>query len=88
MMLQSDVPYKRKVLSQAKLDRTYQLMAKRKVKGFYNYVMTDNLRQGALTLVQTAGLGKLKPNMLLMGFKCDWLSSNPQSVSDYVNIIQ
>lgn len=33
-------------------------------------------------------MGKLKPNMLLMGFKNDWESCNHSEVQEYFNIIQ
>ncbi|CAG7716827.1 unnamed protein product, partial [Allacma fusca] len=37
--------------------------------------------------MQLSGLGKLKPNMVMMGYKNDWLTSSRQSVKEYVNII-
>lgn len=87
-IIQSDQAFKRKMMSTAKINRTYELMSKRRVKGFYNYISAENLRQGALSLLQTTGLGKLKPNTLLLGFKGDWQTNTPEAVSEYVNIIQ
>lgn len=63
-------------------------MNKRRVKGFYNYVSAASLRDGTLALLQTTGLGKLRPNTVLLGFKSDWAAAPPQLVGDYVNIIQ
>lgn len=63
-------------------------MNKRRVKGFYNYVTADSLRAGSLSLLQTAGMGKLKPNTLMLGFKGDWDTCSAESVADYVHIIQ
>ena len=86
-MIQTDGKRK-KTLSQVRLERTYELMTKRRVKGFYNYITSDSLRAGSLSLLQTTGLGKLRPNLLLLGFKANWQLSSPKQVTDYVNIIQ
>ena len=37
---------------------------------------------------QCAGIGKLRPNVLLMGFKSDWQTASTQAVDDYFAIIQ
>lgn len=37
---------------------------------------------------QSVGLGKLRPNMLLLGFKSDWHKASPEEVCDYFRIIQ
>lgn len=78
----------RKTISSSKIDRAYELMKKRGVKGFYNYVTGTSLRDGSLALLQTAGLGKLKPNTLMLGFKVDWHSSDLEQVTNYVQIVQ
>jgi len=41
-----------------------------------------------LVLLQSVGLGKLRPNLLLMGFKSDWQTASMQDVADYFAIIQ
>lgn len=84
----SDSKHHRKTLSTSKVDRVYELMNKRRVKGFYNYVTSPSLRDGCLSLLQTAGLGKLKPNTIMLGFKSDWERCDMESVSDYVHIVQ
>jgi len=38
--------------------------------------------------LQSVGLGKLRPNVLLMGFKSDWQTASQQAVADYFAIIQ
>ena len=37
---------------------------------------------------QSQGLGKLRPNTLLLGFKNNWQMVDPRSVHNYVGIIQ
>lgn len=37
--------------------------------------------------VKASGLGKLKPNTLVLGFKAHWRESSPESIEDYINTI-
>ncbi|XP_030018778.1 solute carrier family 12 member 10, tandem duplicate 1 isoform X2 [Sphaeramia orbicularis] len=62
-------------------------MNKRKVRSFYSPFSSDNLRVGARYLMQASGLGKLKPNTLVLGFKANWRESSPESINDYINTI-
>ncbi|KAA8582634.1 hypothetical protein FQN60_006305, partial [Etheostoma spectabile] len=50
-------------------------MNKRKVRSFYSPFTADSLRVGARHLLQTSGLGKLKPDTLVLGFN-DTFDSN------------
>uniref|UniRef100_A0AAX7UJS6 Solute carrier family 12 member 10, tandem duplicate 1 n=1 Tax=Astatotilapia calliptera TaxID=8154 RepID=A0AAX7UJS6_ASTCA len=36
---------------------------------------------------KASGLGKLKPNTLVLGFKSNWRESSPESIEDYINTI-
>uniref|UniRef100_A0A3P8RTZ0 Solute carrier family 12 member 10, tandem duplicate 1 n=1 Tax=Amphiprion percula TaxID=161767 RepID=A0A3P8RTZ0_AMPPE len=62
-------------------------MNKRKVRSFYTPFTADSLRVGARNLLQASGLGKLKPNTLVLGFKANWKESSPESIEDYINTI-
>jgi len=44
---------------------------KPKVKGFFESVIADSLQSGTQILVQMSGLGRLKPNVVVMGYKKD-----------------
>ncbi|XP_072291484.1 solute carrier family 12 member 3 [Eucyclogobius newberryi] len=59
----------------------------RKVKSFYRGVVSSNLRSGVNMLMQGAGLGRIKPNVLMLGFKTSWHSVSPQAAHDYVGIL-
>ena len=37
---------------------------------------------------QASGIGKLKPNILLMGFKENWQTSERNEIVDYVEVMQ
>nr|CAD2178707.1 unnamed protein product [Meloidogyne enterolobii] len=65
----------------------------RHLKGtFAVTVANPNLRAGAQTLLQIAGLGKLRTNIILMGFKQNWAQNrSPEGINemiDYFGLIQ
>ncbi|VDN42409.1 unnamed protein product [Gongylonema pulchrum] len=66
-------------------------LKKRHIKSFYVSVANPSLRHGAQTLLQVAGLGKLKPNILIIGFKRNWAargSDGLDEINDYFGVIQ
>uniref|UniRef100_A0A8C3VB35 Solute carrier family 12 member 1 n=1 Tax=Catharus ustulatus TaxID=91951 RepID=A0A8C3VB35_CATUS len=50
-------------------------LTKNKRKAFYAAVAADSFRDGVKSLLQASGLGRMKPNTLVMGFKKDWRSA-------------
>lgn len=59
-----------------------------KIKAFYSVVDGATLQDGAVSLLQTSGLGKLKPNILMMGYKRNWASCPQDDLDMYFNILQ
>uniref|UniRef100_A0A915AEU1 Amino acid permease/ SLC12A domain-containing protein n=1 Tax=Parascaris univalens TaxID=6257 RepID=A0A915AEU1_PARUN len=62
-----------------------------KIKAFYLPFANENVRSGAQHLLQIAGLGKLRPNILMLGFKSNWNRRGVdglQATLDYVGIIK
>uniref|UniRef100_A0A8D0CR43 Solute carrier family 12 member 10, tandem duplicate 1 n=1 Tax=Sander lucioperca TaxID=283035 RepID=A0A8D0CR43_SANLU len=78
---------KSKTRLQDDTDRLVKWMNKRKVRSFYSPFTADSLRVGARHLLQASGLGKLKPNTLVLGFKSNWRASSPESIEDYITTI-
>ncbi|KAG5261151.1 hypothetical protein AALO_G00300620 [Alosa alosa] len=74
-------------LTQRSTDNIVKWLNLRKVRSFYTVLNGDSLREGTKTLMQSTGLGKLKPNLLVMGFKTNWRGCSPYSMEDYVNTI-
>ncbi|XP_045427077.1 solute carrier family 12 member 2 isoform X5 [Pipistrellus kuhlii] len=70
-------------IDQAKYQRW---LIKNKMKAFYAPVHADDLREGAQYLMQAAGLGRMKPNTLVLGFKKDWLQADMRDVDMYINV--
>uniref|UniRef100_A0AAQ4P4V3 Solute carrier family 12 member 3 n=1 Tax=Gasterosteus aculeatus aculeatus TaxID=481459 RepID=A0AAQ4P4V3_GASAC len=71
----------------ASSERHVTWLNKRKVRSFYRGVVAAELRTGANMLLQGAGLGRIKPNVLLMGFKTNFSSDTPQAAHDYISIL-
>ncbi|XP_022086932.1 solute carrier family 12 member 2-like isoform X2 [Acanthaster planci] len=58
-----------------------------KIKAFPAMVASPTLRAGAQALMQIGGLGKIRPNTIIMGFLGRWKTEKSQYVNDYVGII-
>ncbi|KAM9374874.1 solute carrier family 12 member 1 isoform 2-T2 [Phaethornis superciliosus] len=62
-------------------------LTKNKRKAFYAAVAADSFRDGVKSLLQASGLGRMKPNTLVIGFKKDWRNAPATQVENYVGII-
>ncbi|XP_037030333.1 bumetanide-sensitive sodium-(potassium)-chloride cotransporter isoform X2 [Bradysia coprophila] len=60
---------------------------KHKVKGFYSLVDGEDFESGARALMQATGVGKLKPNLLMMGYKLDWKTCPRSELTQYFNTV-
>ncbi|KAM6943039.1 solute carrier family 12 member 1 [Xenentodon cancila] len=58
-----------------------------KRKAFYTAVASGSIREGTESLLQVSGLGRMKPNILMMGFKRDWETAGRDAVQNYVGIL-
>ena len=60
-------------------------MKKQKVAGFYNLLQNSSFEDGATASLSLSGLGRLAPNMLLLGFRAEWDKSFSRTMQ-YINI--
>lgn len=67
--------------------RYQRWLLKNESKAFYTPVFAEDLRQGTQYLLQAAGLGRLKPNTLVLGFKNDWRDGDMMNVETYISMI-
>ncbi|XP_068166257.1 solute carrier family 12 member 2-like [Antennarius striatus] len=67
--------------------RCQRWLNKKRIKAFYTSVIADNLRHGTQFLLQAVGLGRLKPNTLVIGFKTNWADGDMRDVEIYINTI-
>ncbi|CAJ0952102.1 unnamed protein product [Ranitomeya imitator] len=67
--------------------RYQRWLIKNKTKAFYSPVHAEDLRDGAQYLMQAAGLGRMRPNTLVVGFKNNWIQSDMKDVETYINLL-
>ncbi|XP_034630792.1 solute carrier family 12 member 2 [Trachemys scripta elegans] len=68
------------------LARYQRWLIKNKMKAFYAPVHAEDLRDGGQYLMQAAGLGRMRPNTLVVGFKKDWKQADMRDVETYINL--
>jgi len=56
------------------------------VKAFFSVVPNKSYEDGAISIMNASGLGKLVPNMVLMGFKNNWME-DLDSINEYLNVV-
>ncbi len=56
------------------------------VKAFFHVSRIDGLETGLKTSLDLCGLGKMSPNVVLMGYKTKW-QEDPVGTADYVNTL-
>ncbi|XP_052742527.1 bumetanide-sensitive sodium-(potassium)-chloride cotransporter isoform X1 [Bicyclus anynana] len=59
----------------------------RKVRAFCAGVNGFSFENGARALMQAAGVGRLAPNVLLMGYKADWTTCPSADLESYFNVL-
>merc|ERR1719384_198017 len=57
-------------------------------KGFYEAVLAENFRYGVQNLHQLVGMGSLRPNTLIIGFKRKWQRDGDEVVLEYVQVLR
>ena len=72
------------------IQAAYEYFRNHRIKGFFSLLDNMGLQQGTSALLQVAGLGKMKPNILLLGYKNDcksarntFLTNISQQYSEY-----
>nr|XP_017034240.1 solute carrier family 12 member 1 isoform X1 [Drosophila kikkawai]XP_017034241.1 solute carrier family 12 member 1 isoform X1 [Drosophila kikkawai] len=68
-------------------ERAANWFRKHRVKGFYALVDGEDFESGTRALMQASGIGKLKPNIILMGYKTDWQTCEHKELEQYFNVM-
>jgi len=68
-------------------ERAGNWFRKHRVKGFYALVDGEDFESGTRALMQATGIGKLKPNIILMGYKTDWQTCDHKELDQYFNVM-
>ncbi|XP_077971589.1 solute carrier family 12 member 1-like [Styela clava] len=62
-------------------------LKQQRIKSFYNSLVAPSVKAGAASLMQGVGMGKLRANTILMGFKKDWREDAKEKLVEYIDII-
>ncbi|XP_055357606.1 LOW QUALITY PROTEIN: solute carrier family 12 member 3-like [Paramacrobiotus metropolitanus] len=65
----------------------YIWLRRQKIRAFYDYVAAERTVEGMKALIQTSGLGKLKPNIIMMGYQQSWSGWTEESINSYIGVI-
>lgn len=63
-----------------------QWLKDQNIKAFFTAVPNKSLDKGAFSIITAGGLGKLVPNMVLLGYKNNWVN-DLENLDSYFNII-
>ncbi|XP_064474706.1 solute carrier family 12 member 2-like [Ornithodoros turicata] len=63
--------------------RAYRCFERRKVKSFFTLVEDESFSHGVSSLIQIVGVGKLRPNVVLMGYKASWQTCPHEELQEY-----
>ncbi|XP_058420387.1 solute carrier family 12 member 7 isoform X2 [Diceros bicornis minor] len=79
----------KRVEAQQAEENIRSLMGAEKTKGFCQLVVSSNLRDGMSHLIQSAGLGGMKHNTVLMAWPASWKQEdNPFSWKNFVDTVR
>lgn len=59
-----------------------------KTKAFYSLLDNLSFSDGVSALLQASGIGKLRPNILLLGYQTQWRTGAGLSIEEYFAAIQ
>ncbi|XP_055351992.1 solute carrier family 12 member 2-like isoform X2 [Paramacrobiotus metropolitanus] len=84
-VLIDESPQQRRTVQQ----ETYKWLRRTHVKSFYDSIVAASFADGAKALIQTSGLGKMKPNILFMGYYRQWATKYAEGLTEeYVSVIR
>ncbi|XP_017791307.1 PREDICTED: bumetanide-sensitive sodium-(potassium)-chloride cotransporter isoform X2 [Habropoda laboriosa] len=74
-------------LRSVRLRNGYTWLNQQRIKSFYHVVEDLSFERGASALMQATGVGKLAPNVVLMGYKTHWSTCNHKDLQEYFNVL-
>ncbi|XP_042262818.1 solute carrier family 12 member 1 [Thunnus maccoyii] len=69
------------------MEKNQLWLRKTKRKAFYAAVACESFREGTESLLQASGLGRMKPNTLMIGFKRNWRTAGTEALLSYVGVL-
>uniref|UniRef100_A0A8D9ENE6 Bumetanide-sensitive sodium-(Potassium)-chloride cotransporter n=1 Tax=Cacopsylla melanoneura TaxID=428564 RepID=A0A8D9ENE6_9HEMI len=89
MLICADV-VKEKLSYKRRMNRTansIKWLQKNKDKAFYVVVDDGNFSDSVSVIMKSTGLGKLRPNVMMLGYKNDWMTCPVSDLDDYYNVV-
>ncbi|XP_012941934.1 solute carrier family 12 member 3 [Aplysia californica] len=74
-------------LRQLQSSAPYAYFRRRHIKSFYSATTASTFQLGAQALMQNVGVGKFRPNLLILGYKSNWQTDKPEYVQQYLGVI-
>ncbi|XP_044762363.1 bumetanide-sensitive sodium-(potassium)-chloride cotransporter [Coccinella septempunctata] len=71
----------------SRMNSVYAWLRTNKIKGFYTIVDNMKFEDGSKALLQSTGIGKLSPNVLMLGYKNNWMTCNRDELLAYFNVL-
>ncbi|KAG0716781.1 Bumetanide-sensitive sodium-(potassium)-chloride cotransporter [Chionoecetes opilio] len=67
--------------------QSYSWLNRHNLRAFYSLIEGNTLEEGARNLFQLVGLGKLRPNTVVLGYKANWRKCDPVELKAYFNTL-
>jgi len=67
--------------------KSYGWLRTNKIKAFYALVDGINFEMAARALMQATGIGKMKPNVFMMGYKSNWKNCKSEELAEYFSVL-
>uniref|UniRef100_A0A1B6I7U9 SLC12A transporter C-terminal domain-containing protein n=2 Tax=Homalodisca liturata TaxID=320908 RepID=A0A1B6I7U9_9HEMI len=67
--------------------KAHSWLRSHKIKGFYTHIDGCSFQEGSRALMAACGLGKLKPNIVLLGYKSDWRTCEHNELTMYFSVM-
>ncbi|KAK2709720.1 bumetanide-sensitive sodium-(potassium)-chloride cotransporter-like [Artemia franciscana] len=61
----------------------YVWLKSHKIRSFYAVIDKVEFSAGVRVLIQSTGLGKMRPNILMMGYKSSWITKTAEELNEY-----
>ena len=62
-------------------------LSQRNLQAFYHNIAASSIKDGVSAMLQLTGIGKMRPNTVVMGYKCDWNVISSDELEKYFDII-
>lgn len=83
-IIKQKLPYKMRIKS---IESQNDWLIKNNIKGFYLLNKANSLHEGVQNMIELSGLGRLKCNILMIGYKSSWQDCLEHDLLDYFKII-